>query len=915
MPLPGPIPVLNLNASESASYPGSGSTWFDLTPAEYDFTMYSPIFTAKTTSSPGFFTFPGRAFTDPLNTYGEYNGTPAITTESAWTNQVWVRRATNHSSFNQSRISIFANGREDLSGPDNGWALGTLNDNGSASANLMIESSGFGIYDSGSAIPDGEWILLTFVRSGGNISFYINDTFINTQSFLYNTPADGMWIARTANALFSWIGDISIIREYAVALTGTQIADLFKYDLANYIKQPIISYDFSDAACYPGSGSTVFDLAGSLDLQIAGTVAYVSNGQASYFDLGAGATNGNYIGTTGLSGLGNTFTISGWARNKGSAGYPLFTAGYESASGTAPGFYYPTVSTVAGHFNYGVNFTDGPCANNTWNFLTYTVDGTTCKLYVNGILVDSISKAAGSEWGTGAFVFGAAVTAGGGINAPNFITADIATFDVYNVALGSTDVANIYAETSPRFLAPVSYYDPQDPASFNNTTAFNDLNGGTDFVFNSTPTYDSTYGAISFDGSNFAVLSNYLTNTWPTGTAAFTMSFWWKTKANNPNKFAYLFFYGNGPNYIVPFSNYGTEGSVAILDNANHAVRTTNAFSEDVWYHFAFVKPAGGTFLDFTVYVNGIDQGALTDIVGGSATFSMAVTNNNSIRIQENNPGFISGGSLAQIWVYDYEVDGTDILQQYNSTKARYDNLVASYDLNSLVSYPGTGNTLYDLSGSNADITLENTSYYDGASYNSLIFTEASGSRGTFTGDLGLGTTTPVFTFFIWVKPTALSTGYTYGTIVQYGKESGSVGGAPAIYPEWNGNNNLSATFGSGKADINTGTPVTLDEWICLATTCDGTTYKLYRNGSLVGSTALSGAQIVSPQQLVLNYLVNNPTVFQTSFEFNFLNVYNTALSAGDITTLYDDTVSRFTTPPAYQGIAGGRQFAQGFNG
>jgi hypothetical protein len=896
------VPIANYDFNNPLSYPGSGTTISDL---EGGFNL-----TADATTASTFY---------PLNSTFTLTGGSSSYIRATTGN--YVNTGTNNFSFatwfsltsfsaNPPYTFIFLNGSRQ--GGYTGYGLNVIG------TNLGIHVSGIADINTGFAITLGKWYYVVFtVNSSGDYIVYVNGSSVySSTGFSPNAFSGSSQLAigypETPFTDETFVGRIGSIEFFDSVLSGANVTTLYNDSKSRF---PVNSYDFSQTLSYPGTGSTVFDLAGSLDLQIAGTVAYVSNGQASYFDLGAGATNGNYIGTTGLSGLGNTFTISGWARNKGSAGYPLFTAGYESASGTAPGFYYPTVSTVAGHFNYGVNFTDGPCANNTWNFLTYTVDGTTCKLYVNGILVDSISKAAGSEWGTGAFVFGAAVTAGGGINAPNFITADIATFDVYNVALGSTDVANIYAETSPRFLAPVSYYDPQDPASFNNTTAFNDLNGGTDFVFNSTPTYDSTYGAISFDGSNFAVLSNYLTNTWPTGTAAFTMSFWWKTKANNPNKFAYLFFYGNGPNYIVPFSNYGTEGSVAILDNANHAVRTTNAFSEDVWYHFAFVKPAGGTFLDFTVYVNGIDQGALTDIVGGSATFSMAVTNNNSIRIQENNPGFISGGSLAQIWVYDYEVDGTDILQQYNSTKARYDNLVASYDLNSLVSYPGTGNTLYDLSGSNADITLENTSYYDGASYNSLIFTEASGSRGTFTGDLGLGTTTPVFTFFIWVKPTALSTGYTYGTIVQYGKESGSVGGAPAIYPEWNGNNNLSATFGSGKADINTGTPVTLDEWICLATTCDGTTYKLYRNGSLVGSTALSGAQIVSPQQLVLNYLVNNPTVFQTSFEFNFLNVYNTALSAGDITTLYDDTVSRFTTPPAYQGIAGGRQFAQGFNG
>jgi hypothetical protein len=226
-------PVMDLNASESTSYPGSGTTWSDLSAGNFDFTMSNPAFTAKTSSTPGYFTFPGRALTDPLTVYGEYNGTPAITTQSSWTDTVWVRRAADHLSYGQSRISIFANGREDLSGPDNGWALGTLN--GAGNSNITIEASGVGLFDSGLSFTDNEWVMLSFVRSGSNITFYINGALISAQSFSYTTPADGMWISRTAGSLFSWIGDISIIRQFNIALTQPQIDEIYQYDLANYI--------------------------------------------------------------------------------------------------------------------------------------------------------------------------------------------------------------------------------------------------------------------------------------------------------------------------------------------------------------------------------------------------------------------------------------------------------------------------------------------------------------------------------------------------------------------------------------------------------------------------------------------------------------------------------------------------------
>ena len=238
----------------------------------------------------------------------------------------------------------------------------------------------------------------------------------------------------------------------------------------------------------------------------------------------------------------------------------------------------------------------------------------------------------------------------------------------------------------------------------------------------------------------------------------------------------------------------------------------------------------------------------------------------------------------------------------------------AQYDLNNSASYSGTGNTLYDLGVNGYDITLDyGPTYTTYTGYNTLLFTHTGGQTGTRNGSIGLGTTNPVFTFFNWIKPTALGPN-SYNFFLQYGNESGSVGGAPGMLFQWNGSNSFAATFGSGKADINTATSVTLGDWVCFCSTCDGTTYKIYRNGVEVGSTSLSGSEIFPTEQLRINGLVNN-TVLQCSFELNYLEIFNSALTAGQVTELYDNTVGRFAAPPAYVGRVGGRQFNQGFNG
>lgn len=225
-----------LNASEPASASSPYTTWNDLSNS-YDFTMYNPSFTPVSTD-PAYYSFPSRNFGDPLTVYGEYNGTPAVTSTNNFTGYFWVRRNANHGSFTQNRLSIFANGREDLVGGDNGWSYGTYNNPNAANDNVVIERAGFGIIDSGYSFADATWINIAItVNSSNVVTFYQDGNILGGPGFSFSatTPADGMWISRTAGSFFSWMGDISIIRQYDYALTQAQIQELYAYDYETYI--------------------------------------------------------------------------------------------------------------------------------------------------------------------------------------------------------------------------------------------------------------------------------------------------------------------------------------------------------------------------------------------------------------------------------------------------------------------------------------------------------------------------------------------------------------------------------------------------------------------------------------------------------------------------------------------------------
>jgi hypothetical protein len=226
-----------LNASEPASAVAPYTTWSDLSNS-YDFTMYSPSFTAATSSTPAYYSFPSRDYTTPVSVYGEYNGTPAVTATNNFTGYFWVRRNADHGSYTQNRLSIFANGREDLVGGDNGWSYGAYNNPNAANNNVTIERANYGVIDSGYTFANATWINIAYTVDGSNVLTFYQDGIIKGGpgfSWGATSPADGMWISRTAGSYFSWMGDISIIRQYDTALTQAQIQELYNYDLATYI--------------------------------------------------------------------------------------------------------------------------------------------------------------------------------------------------------------------------------------------------------------------------------------------------------------------------------------------------------------------------------------------------------------------------------------------------------------------------------------------------------------------------------------------------------------------------------------------------------------------------------------------------------------------------------------------------------
>lgn len=675
-----------------------------------------------------------------------------------------------------------------------------------------------------------------------------------------------------------------------------------------------ISYDFSDPTCYSGSGNTVFSLVGGYSGSVGSGVAFTTENGFGFFRFNDANAFDNIVTTFNVVSNQN-FTFNVWCRPSTNVISVAVFAG-DNGNGTGPYISYnagwPSFSETwlfsAGFGNGTINPSTSFYANNEWYMISYTQDGTTGKLFVNGVLL-------GTGNATGVSLPGASTvfSLGGNPSAgsPDYSwTGDIAIGQLYSSVLSDAQILNIYNESRYRFQKQLEY-DFQNGSYPGSGTSIFDLsgNGITANILSGGTYVTGNVNYIDLQGNTniFAANANIPTNT------SLTINAWVQPEFQYPSSgYGNWWSTGNDGNGTIPFLALSNVGGTNVIVSGGFGAGTTQSFNPldfdpTNWYYYSAVSSsATGTSL----FINGT-------LVGTNPGWIRPQTANFRIGKYDDPTSATNGfGKIAYVDFYNVALTSAEILANYNASAGIYDNLVAKYDLNDPLSYSGTGSTLFDLTPNNYDITLDyGPTYHTYSGYNALEFNRTSGTTATRVGSLGLGTSSPKFTFALWVKPIDLTNPVNYSWFFSYGKENGAIGGAPMILAQYNGPLNLTSSFGSARAMYQSGIALTTNEWAFLTTTCDGTNHKLYLNGTFLGQAALSGAQIETPEVLAINYLTGT-SIGLCTFELNYLEIYDKALSVDAINEIYNNTVSRFApAPPAYQGIVGGRQFAQGFNG
>ena len=220
--------VLNLDASNTASYPGSGTTWTDLSPAANHMSLFNGAsFDANNRASIHF---------DGINDYVGRNS--AINTGQNFTVSVWMyaealggtRRALVANSYNYSGL--------------NGWLFCADPGGTSNSFFLSIGSDRRLNATSSNTLTTNSWNYLTAVVTNGGqtIDLYkngqlvtdINAVLLGASTITYTHPNFSIGYRDPAGTPDQFTGNIGITEIYTRALSASEIVDNFNSNKAKY---------------------------------------------------------------------------------------------------------------------------------------------------------------------------------------------------------------------------------------------------------------------------------------------------------------------------------------------------------------------------------------------------------------------------------------------------------------------------------------------------------------------------------------------------------------------------------------------------------------------------------------------------------------------------------------------------------
>jgi Concanavalin A-like lectin/glucanases superfamily len=421
--------LLYIDASNSTSYSGSGTSWTDLSGNSNTATITgSPTFTSNGQIS--YFTFNGA-------------GTQYAATATAKYNQTYTGKTV----FIAARLTAITAGTYRCLF---GTASGTRNFNtyiyspSSGVYQIHWSANGLGGFSNNISLVLGQWFIVAVTHTtDGTVRYYFNGQAAGTNTgvtFSQWTSNGNENIAAGDNY---WYGDIALCAVYARALSGDEILQDYNA-LKDRFGNLILYYDPSNPDCYPRSGYTISNLV-NIPTRLPGTlsnITYISpvfayNGSNSQISIADNALIEPGTGDWTMEAwFVSTAFQTGVILGKFSNGGASTDVSYSIRIGSS-GSLFAQIGDGVGSY---VNSTSYQTSLSTWTQVIYVFKNSakTLETFINGVSIGSVAHTLSSIKNVTNPLYIGSYNGG---EYSQWFNGRIGIVRLYNKALSSTEVS------------------------------------------------------------------------------------------------------------------------------------------------------------------------------------------------------------------------------------------------------------------------------------------------------------------------------------------------------------------------------------------------------------------------------------------------------------------------------------------
>ena len=495
---------------------------------------------------------------------------------------------------------------------------------------------------------------------------YLNGTSATTTGVIANSDASG--VIRLGQQSTYLNGKIAEVIIFNRELTATELKQVHTY-LGQ--KWGISNTDRS-----------IIDLAGNDDNGLFGNGTVANMPSYDFYNKGTlrfdGSNDYVFLSNSQLN-ISSTITVEVWVKYNAQGGYNARSYSVITCKG------YPwtwLLEDQSGQFNFRISTSVNSDSNvnssyshglNTWNHVVGTYDGTSQKIYVDGVLRSTVSL-------TGTINTSSNDALVGLYNYGDYcLTGNVGAVRVYNKALSATEISQNYEAQKSKFANTIVQQglvlnlDAGNNYSYAGAgTTWYDVSGNTiNASASGTSSYINLYGGLLSFPNNNSYYNTSAVSTFNLGASSFSMECWVYLDAATASDNAYRGIISLGLSstnyvYIAKWRSGLYSGLyvqyIAAGGEVTGVYQANDYNPVSRWTHVVATKSSNVLYF----YVNGVLYSTASDL---NTTFN----GNSSVYIAQAHGGVNSlYGYVGESRVYNISLSAAQVLQNYNATKGRF---------------------------------------------------------------------------------------------------------------------------------------------------------------------------------------------------------------------------------------------------